>query len=79
MAGNAAYSGGPDEPGPPFSYVLKHIQPFGLNTFLTVLGSETVVLTKLYLPERKLPISPYLQIMFFLTIPADGLQPDDSL
>ena len=66
MAGKhlfAAYSGGPDEPGPPFSYVLKHIQPFGLNAFLTVLGSETVVLTKLYLPERKLPISPYFQII----------------
>jgi hypothetical protein len=43
MAGKhlfAAYSGGPDELGPPFSYVLKHIQPFGLNTFLTVLGFE---------------------------------------
>jgi hypothetical protein len=40
-----------------------HIQPFGLNAFLTVLGSETVVLNKLYLPERKLPISPYLQII----------------
>jgi hypothetical protein len=53
----------PDELGPPFSYVLKHIQPFCLNTFLTVLGSETVVLTKLYLPERKLPISSYLQII----------------
>jgi hypothetical protein len=52
-----AYSGGPDAPG------LKHIQPFGLITFLIVLGSETVVLTKLYLPERKLPISPYLQII----------------
>jgi len=66
MAGKhlfSAYSGGSDELGPPFSFVLKRIQPFGLNTFLTVLGSEAVVLTKLYLPERKLPISSYLQII----------------
>jgi len=42
---------------------LKHIHPFGLNTFLTVLESKTVVLAKLDLPERKLPISPYLQII----------------
>jgi hypothetical protein len=37
---------------------LKHIHPFNLTILLRVLGSSTVVMTKLYLLERKLSISP---------------------
>ena len=37
------------------------------------------MVTKLYLLERKLPISPYIQTIAFFMIPVDGLKLDDSL